>query len=127
MSLQQLKDAVYKERVDMTSFQPLPFHYVEVCFENACMHRRVGSRMFTFCTNVPNSQPSTGKSDNGIKDYSEIQQYVLKIFHKYILFPETHMLGLYPMYHTYSYFIQFPVFLVSKRFYLSAQLGHSCR
>jgi GINS complex subunit 2 len=31
MSLQQLKEAVHKERIDMTSFQPLPFHYVEVC------------------------------------------------------------------------------------------------
>ena len=30
MTLKELKDVVAKERTDMSSFQPLPFHYIEV-------------------------------------------------------------------------------------------------
>ena len=30
MTLKELKEVVAKERTDMSSFQPLPFHYVEV-------------------------------------------------------------------------------------------------
>jgi hypothetical protein len=30
MALTELKDLVRKERTDMSTFQPLPFHYVEV-------------------------------------------------------------------------------------------------
>jgi GINS complex subunit 2 len=31
MTLKELREVVAKEKTDMSSFQPLPFHYIEVC------------------------------------------------------------------------------------------------
>jgi hypothetical protein len=58
--------------------------------------------------------------------YSEIQQlsyYKCTTTTTNILFPETHKLGLYPIYQTFSYFIPFPVFPVLCRSSLGVQLA----